>query len=146
MIDGERVNLLELNARFGDPETEALLPRMESDLLEWFGACAEGTLVDYPRDVPFKADTAVYVVAAAPGYPEAPKLGQSFMLHPAAFAGDDYRFAGLRAEKGGWVISGGRVLGALGLGPTADAARSDAYAKLEHAFFEGAQIRKDIGR
>jgi phosphoribosylamine--glycine ligase len=119
---------------------------MESDLLEWFGACAEGTLVDYPRDVPFKPETAVYVVAAAPGYPDSPKTGQPYMLHPAAFAGDDYRFAGLRAEKGGWVISGGRVLGALGLGKNADAARSDAYAKLEHALFEGAQIRKDIGR
>jgi phosphoribosylamine--glycine ligase len=146
MVAGDKISLLEFNARFGDPETQALLPRMESDLLEWLSATAEGTLVDYPRDVPFKSDISVYVVAAAAGYPENPRTGTPFMLHPAAFAGDDYRFAGLRAERDGWTISGGRVLGALGLGKTLEAARTEAYAKIEHALFEGAQIRKDIGR
>jgi phosphoribosylamine--glycine ligase len=146
MIDGEKIAVLEFNARFGDPETQALLPRWEGDLLDWLGATAEGTLVDYPRDVPFSNQTAVYVVAAAPGYPENPKTGTPVRLVPSAIAADHFRFAGLRAEKNGWVVSGGRVLGALGLGADAEAARRDAYAKLEATLFDGVQIRKDIGR
>jgi phosphoribosylamine--glycine ligase len=144
--DSEKIALLEFNARFGDPETQALLPRMQSDLLEWLGASAEGTLVDYPRDVPFADDSAVYVVAAAEGYPEAPKTGAMVRLSPSMLATDSFRFAGLRAEKDGWVVSGGRVLGALGRGATPELARTEAYARLESTLFEGAQIRKDIGR
>lgn len=142
----EKLNLLEFNARFGDPETQALLPRMESDLLEWLGASAEGTLVDYPRDVPFEKDFAVYVVAAAAGYPENPKLGTPVHLGTESLADDHFRFAGLRAEKEAWFVSGGRVLGALGRGADAERARSEAYARLESVLFDGAQIRKDIGR
>ncbi|MBS1962910.1 MAG: phosphoribosylamine--glycine ligase [Bdellovibrionales bacterium] len=146
MIDGAELALLEFNARFGDPETQALLPRMESDLLEWFGASAEGTLVDYPRDVPFREGSAVYVVAASAGYPESPRTGTAVPLTESTLAKDHFRYAGLRADKNQWFVSGGRVLGALGFGGTVDQARTDAYAKLEEALFDGAQIRRDIGR
>jgi phosphoribosylamine--glycine ligase len=146
MVEGEKIALLEFNARFGDPETQALLPRMESDFLEWLGASAEGTLADFPRDVPFSDKIAVYVVAAAPGYPEDAKLGTTVRLVPSAIAAEHFRFAGLRAEKEGWVVSGGRVLGSLGLGVTLEAARDEAYGRLEATLFDGVQIRKDIGR
>lgn len=150
MIDGngsdERIALLEFNARFGDPETQALLPRMESDLLEWMSAVAEGKLVDYPRDVPFTSDASVYVVAASEGYPERPRLGAKVPLTTALFSDDAYRFAGVRSEKETWITSGGRVLGAVGMASTPEAARSAAYGKLEFVLFQGAQIRKDIGR
>jgi len=149
MVDrsnGEKLSLLEFNARFGDPETQALLPRMESDLLEWFSASAEGTLVDYPRDVPFKKETVVYVVAAAAGYPGHPRIGDEVRISPSLVASDFFRFAGLRAEKDGWIVSGGRVLGSLGIGATPELARAEAYARLENTLFDGAQIRKDIGQ
>ncbi|MBC7386973.1 MAG: phosphoribosylamine--glycine ligase [Cryobacterium sp.] len=145
MIDGESLNVLEFNARFGDPETQALLPRMQGDLLEWMGAIAGGTLVDYPRDVPFTDDFAVYVVAAASGYPVNPNLGETTPFTESLISKDDYRFAGLTEKSGHFVVSGGRVFGALGRGNTVGAARADAYAKLELGLFPGAQFRKDIG-
>ncbi len=147
---GGKLALIEFNARFGDPETQALLPRMETDLIEWLSACADGALIDYPRDVPFRNETAVYVVVAAPGYPEKPELGGAVALKPAAIGGDFLRFAGLKSKGENWEISGGRVLGALGLADSVEAARSLAYGHLEEAFaggfFSGAQLRKDIGR
>jgi len=154
MLDGNpesgKLALIEFNARFGDPETQALLPRMETDLLEWLGACAGGTLIDYPRDVPFRSEYAVYVVAAAPGYPEKPVLGGRVKLKSEALGEDFLRYAGLKTDASGWSISGGRVLGALGFASTLDRARSSAYGSLESAFdggyFLGAQLRKDIGR
>jgi phosphoribosylamine---glycine ligase len=142
---GEKISLLEFNARFGDPETQALLPRMETDLLEWLGSTADGTLIDLPREVPFKNDVGVYVVAASAGYPDSPKLGTPVRLKVSTLGQDHFRFAGLRAEKDGWVVSGGRVFGTLGLGPTAEAARTAAYSRIEEILFEGAQVRKDIG-
>ncbi len=152
MIDSSlapsRISLLELNARFGDPETQALLPRMRGDLLEWFFACAEGTLRQMPRDVPFADETTVFVVAAARGYPDRPELGAPVKLSDETLRSDEFRFAGLRAESGaggGWTVGGGRVLGALGTGTDADHARKIAYRNLEPLLFTGAQIRKDIG-
>jgi phosphoribosylamine--glycine ligase len=146
----EKLALIEFNARFGDPETQALLPRMQTDLLEWLSACAEGELIDYPRDVPFGTEAAVYVVAAAPGYPIRPALGGTVRLKPSALRADFLRFAGLRSKGKDWEISGGRVLGALGFGESIEVARTSAYQHLEEAFeggfFEGAQLRKDIGK
>jgi phosphoribosylamine--glycine ligase len=145
------IAVLEFNARFGDPETQALLPRLlpgaKGDLLLWMGACARGSLADYPRDVPFTESTAVYVVAAAEGYPEAPKKGTPVPLDEEVIAEENYRFAGIkRSPPNSWVVSGGRVLGAAGTGATVDSARSEAYRAIEKVLFPGAQIRKDIGK
>jgi phosphoribosylamine--glycine ligase len=145
------IAVLEFNARFGDPETQALLPRLlpgaKGDLLLWMAACARGTLSDYPRDVPFTERTAVYVVAAAEGYPDAPKTGAPIRLDDEILAEETFRFAGVkRTGSAGWVVSGGRVLGATGMGATVDSARSEAYRSLERVLFPGAQIRKDIGK
>ena len=142
----EILNLLEFNARFGDPETQALLPRMETDLLEWLGATAEGNLVDYPRDVPFAKDPAVYDVAAAPGYPANPKTGARLKLTSTILETDHFRYAGLRAVDDDFVVSAGRVFGSIGRGENIERARSDAYSRLEALLFDGVQIRKDIGR
>lgn len=146
MIFEDRLSVLEFNARFGDPETQALLPRMQGDLLEWIGAVAEKNLLDYPRDMPFTNDVSVYVVAAAEGYPERPRIGAVTPLDEKLVAQDHYRFAGLTENAGKWLVSGGRVLGALGRGSDVDLARQDAYTKLELTLFPGAQIRKDIGK
>lgn len=146
MIFDDHLSVLEFNARFGDPEAQALLPRMQDDLLEWMGAVAEKTLLDYPRDVPFSDDVSVYVVAAAEGYPERSRIGAAIPLDERLIATDDYRFSGVTENAGKWLVSGGRVLGALGRGANAEIARKDAYAKLEPVLFPGAQIRKDIGK
>jgi phosphoribosylamine--glycine ligase len=138
------IRVLEFNARFGDPETQALLPRMKADLLEWMGSVARGTLRDLPRDVPFSSDTAVYVVAAAEGYPDAPKKSAT-KISTKRIEGDSLRFAGLSRQGDTWSVTGGRVLGALGMGKDTNTARNTAYAKLEEVLFPGAQIRKDIG-
>ncbi len=142
-----RLSLLELNARFGDPETQALLPRMQGNLLEWLSACADGNLKRYPRDVPFKAGAAVFVVAAASGYPARPETGAKLRLDPEALTSGRLRFAGVQpGAPGEWKVSGGRVFGALGQGPDVESARSEAYRHLEPYLFEGALIRKDIGQ
>ena len=67
-------------------------------------------------------------------------------ITPAALASDHFRYAGLRIENDAFVVSGGRVLGSLGRGETIERARSEAYSRLETVLFDGAQIRKDIGR
>ena len=146
IADSTQVALLEFNARFGDPETQALLPRMETDLLEWFSAVANGTLKDLPRDVPFREETAVYVVAASAGYPESPEIGKPIPISEEVLADRAFRFAGLRFEKKDWTTSGGRVFGVLGFGKTPDEARRNAYGKLERGIFSGMHFRKDIGR
>lgn len=139
------IRVLEFNARFGDPETEALLPRMKGDLLEWMCAVARGTLGELPRDVSFTENTTVYVVAAAEGYPEQPRKGTVTKITQAEITNAVFRFAGLTEQGGKWIVSGGRVLGVLGIGSDVNSARSAAYTKLEEVLFPGAQVRKDIG-
>ncbi len=142
---GSIIRVLEFNARFGDPETQAVLPRMRGDLWEWMSASAKGHLSELPRDVPFTDATTVYVVAAAEGYPDSPKKGTATKISTKQIEGDAYRFAGLTRTGENWTVTGGRVLGALGLGKDVQAARNSAYAELEEILFPGAQIRKDIG-
>lgn len=141
-----KLSLLEFNARFGDPETQALLPRFEEDFLVWLGAVARTSLSDFAHSPRFSKKSAVYVVAACDGYPASPKTGVAIELQPATITDDLFRFSGLKRTSDGWEISGGRVLGALGLGDTADLARESAFLKLESALFQGAAVRKDIGR
>ncbi|MGE0615634.1 MAG: phosphoribosylamine--glycine ligase [Bacteriovoracia bacterium] len=146
--DSGQIWVLEFNARFGDPETQALLPRMRDDLYEWCLAVAERRLKRMPEAVKFEPQASVYVVAASAGYPELPRPGA--VIHcPADFPGaaaaaPRYFISGAKEEAGAWKVSGGRVLGALGLGPTLVHARQAAYENLGKVSFEGMQYRKDV--
>lgn len=147
MIHEEDVWVLEYNARFGDPEAQALLPLMAEDLLEWCEACVDGKLHQRPRAVPMSSQVAVYVVAAAPGYPTAPQTGKvihgvdSWLKTHCGF------FAGVKkTTEGEWLTGGGRVLGALGLGADIAEARTKAFSNLKSISFEGMQVREGVGQ
>jgi phosphoribosylamine--glycine ligase len=136
--------VLEFNARFGDPETQVLMPRIEGDVLDWFEAAASGDLSSLPKQIPFKKEAAVYVVAAAAGYPENPEKGQNISgVIPGA---EGFFFAGVRRAGEALETSGGRVLGALGTGGSIDEARLDAYLRISKVHFEGLQRRSDIAK
>ncbi|GAB4531058.1 MAG: hypothetical protein Fur0018_18700 [Anaerolineales bacterium] len=142
--DGPRV--LEFNARFGDPETQAILPLLESDLLEICLACADGELHTLADRIRWRAGAAVNVVLAAPGYPDAPQKGLPISGLEAPPAGALVFHAGTRATSEGLVTSGGRVLSVTCLGENLAAAREKAYAAVARIHFEGVHYRRDIGR
>jgi phosphoribosylamine--glycine ligase len=145
---GGRYWVLEFNARFGDPETQALMPRIRGDIYPWLEACARGDLAGMPDRVPFADDSAVYVVGAARGYPENPEKGKTITglaALPARHA-EGYFCAGVGAgtHPGELVTSGGRVFGALGIAATLELARKGAYERLGRVGFEGMHYRRDI--
>jgi phosphoribosylamine--glycine ligase len=146
MIKDEEFWVLEFNARFGDPEAQALLPLMSDDLLEWCEASVNGKLHEKPRMVPTLDKKAVYVVAAAPGYPGVPRSGgviQNLNAWTENFQGF---FAGVQKNpEGQWVTAGGRVLGSLGLGDSIAEARTKAFDGLKKIQFEGMQVREGVG-
>jgi phosphoribosylamine--glycine ligase len=146
MIDFQRRKLwtLEFNARFGDPETQVLLPRIDGDVLPWMEACASGSLKSLGDRVPFKKDAAVYVVGAAGGYPEHPEKG--VVIEGAKQGSDGIFFAGVAKHGEKLQTSGGRVLGALGIGEGLEAARLEAYIRFSKIHFDGMQHRTDIAR
>jgi phosphoribosylamine--glycine ligase len=141
--DGPKV--LEFNARFGDPETQVYLTRLENDLLDLLEASVDGTLEK--MELRWRPETAVCVVMAAAGYPGAPAKGAA--IHGLAEAGALPKakifYAGVAPKDGGMVTNGGRVLGVtawdIGLGE----ARKRAYEAVAKIHFEGAQFRRDIG-
>jgi phosphoribosylamine--glycine ligase len=148
-FEQERLMVLEFNARFGDPETQVLLARMDADLYTWCEAVAKGDLSALPVNVPFSKNAAVVVVGAAPGYPEQPEKGAEVFGLPeprATNACPTYFIAGATRQGARWVVSGGRVLGAMGMGLTLEAARSEAYAGIQKIQFHGMHYRSDIGR
>jgi len=143
--DGPKV--LEYNARFGDPETQVVLPRMENDIIEVMLACIDGKLDEI--DLKFKDEAAVCVVLASEGYPVSYKKG--FKIEGLEnFDGRDDIFcfhAGSKiAENGDVVTNGGRVLGVTALGENLKAARSNAYEATKLVHFENQYCRKDIGK
>ena len=140
--DGPRV--LEFNTRFGDPETQALLPRLEDDALELLTATADGRLEDGPVRVDDGA--AVAVVLAAHGYPGTPRQGDVISgLDAAAAAGAEIYHAGTTFGEGGAVVTaGGRVLAVSARGDSVAAARANAYAAAGLITFDGRQMRGDI--
>ena len=140
--DGPRV--LEFNCRFGDPETQAVLPRMRSDLLDICLAAVEhGGLAGVEAE--FVADWAVTLVLASAGYPESSSKGDVISgLGAAAATGAEITHAGTAEADGEIVTAGGRVLNVTALGPGPDAARRRAYDAADEISFEGRQIRTDI--
>ena len=139
---GPRV--LEFNVRFGDPETQALLPRVEGDLGEILLAAAVGGLADSP--VPASGECSVAVVLAAANYPGEPRTGDVIMGIPEALAtGAEVFQAGTAYDVDGELVTaGGRVLAVQARGVTVEAAREKAYAAADLVRFDGEQMRRDI--
>jgi phosphoribosylamine--glycine ligase len=140
--DGPRV--LEFNARFGDPEAQAILPLLEGDLLAALVACTQGRLAD--AALGWRPGYAACVVLAAQGYPAAPRTGDP--ISGLESVGDDVLVfhAGTAWQSGAIATSGGRVLGITGLGTSLQAALEVAYAAAETVSFDGMHFRRDIGR
>jgi phosphoribosylamine---glycine ligase len=139
--DGPRV--LEFNCRFGDPETQAILPRVESDLLEALAAAAAGSLAGV--EVTIAEEAAVTVILASPGYPDAPETGVPIGgLDDAERSGALVFHAGTALRADALVSSGGRVLNVTGVGSSLAEARERAYRAVELLDFPGALYRRDI--
>ena len=144
MLTADGLKVVEFNARFGDPETQALLPRLQSDLLDLLLACARGDLAtaETPR---WSSDASCGVVVASAGYPGSFERGH--VIHGLDTLDDDILAfqAGTRLDVDGQALtSGGRVLTLVALGPTVAAARERVYAKVGRIQFDGARWRSDI--
>ena len=140
--DGPKV--VEYNARFGDPETQVVLPLLESDLFAIMRAVREGRLAE--MDIRWKKGSAACIVLASGGYPEKYESGKLISgLEDAEAAGATVYHAGTKKTDAGYVTAGGRVLGVTALGDTLADAVHSAYAAAEKIHFEGAHMRRDIG-
>ncbi|MBL8745849.1 MAG: phosphoribosylamine--glycine ligase [Phycisphaerae bacterium] len=147
--------VLEFNVRFGDPECQAIVPRMQGDLLPLLWGCAAGPgALASADDVEWDARHSCCIVLASPGYPENPRLGLPItgiaeaekmpdvqVFHAGTRAADSRK----EAEPGALVTSGGRVLSVVALGDTLRQAREKALAAADLIHFEGKQLRRDIG-
>jgi phosphoribosylamine--glycine ligase len=139
--DGPRV--LEYNCRFGDPETQSLLPRLEGDLLEALAACAAGSVAGVALPVSDRA--AVTVVLAGRDYPERGDVGTPIEgIAEAEATGALVFHAGTAVRDGGLVTNGGRILNVTALGDSIAAARAAAYEAASHIDFAGVKFRRDI--
>ena len=136
--------ILEFNARFGDPETQPLLVRMESDIVPLFEACIDGTLEQC--DLKWKPETSVCVVMAAKGYPGSYEKGKEISgLDEAGALPDVVVFhAGTKGEGGKVLTNGGRVLGITATGPDTPSAIAKAYEAVNKIKWDGIHYRKDI--
>ncbi|HEX5308025.1 MAG TPA: phosphoribosylamine--glycine ligase [Solirubrobacteraceae bacterium] len=140
--DGPRV--LEFNVRFGDPETQAVLPRLRSDLVELLLAATDPGGLDGAQ-LQWSSDWAVTLVLASAGYPASSSSGDRIRGLDEVPTGIELTHAGTAARADGAIVTaGGRVLGVTALGPDAQAARAGAYAAAEQISFDGMQLRHDI--
>ena len=147
MLTENGPKVLEYNARFGDPETQVVLPRMKNDIVDVFEACVDGTLDQI--ELEFEDNAAVCVVLASDGYPEHYEKGYK-IDGLDRFDGQDgyYVFhAGSKFDKDGNVVTnGGRVLGVTAKGNTLKEARENAYRAAEWVEFGNKYMRHDIGK
>jgi phosphoribosylamine---glycine ligase len=143
MICADGPKVIEFNVRFGDPETQAVLPRLRSDLVDLFRAARDpGGLAGMSAE--FDDDWAVTVVLASAGYPEGSSKGDAISGLEAAAEVAEVTHAGTAARDGEIVTAGGRVLNVTGLGPDPAAARERAYDAAGRISFDGMQVRSDI--
>jgi phosphoribosylamine---glycine ligase len=145
MLTKRGLAVLEFNARFGDPETQALLPRLSSDLLELLEASVSGRLSEVTPQ--WSSAASVCVVLASKGYPDRAETGKPIVgLAEVAALKDVLAFhAGTREQEGRIVTSGGRVLGITALGDSIRSARRKAYDAVSMIEFDGCYFRRDIG-
>ena len=146
MLTDEGPKVLEFNARFGDPETQVVLPRMQADLVGVFLACDNGSLD--AKDVRWGDDWAVSVVLTSAGYPGSYEKGKVItgIEDAAALEGVTVYHAGTRLDEEGRVLTnGGRVLDVTAVAPTFEEARAQAYAACDLIDFDGKTFRTDIG-
>ena len=140
MVCSDGIKVLEYNARFGDPETQVVLPRLKNDLFDVFEACIDGTLGKI--DFHWSEEACVCVVAASGGYPLKYRKGLPIRIGDV---GDCIIFhAGTAMEDGRLVTNGGRVLGVTALGKTLADARTKAYKAMSNIYFDGIHYRRDI--
>ncbi|MGN0335239.1 MAG: phosphoribosylamine--glycine ligase [Lachnospiraceae bacterium] len=146
MLTNQGPRVLEYNARFGDPETQVVLPRMKNDIVEVFEACVDGTLDQV--DLEFEDNAAVCVVLASEGYPVKYEKGLPISgLETFEDKEDYYVFhAGTRFEGDTIVTNGGRVLGVTAKGATLKEARANAYKAAQWVTFDNKYCRSDIGK
>ncbi|CAN5864708.1 phosphoribosylamine--glycine ligase [soil metagenome] len=142
MVTEDGPKALEFNCRFGDPETQVLLPRLETDLLELMLATNNETLSD--REVVWSADKAVCVVLASEGYPETSSSGDEIKGLEEIPTDVFIYHAATQELEGKFYTAGGRVLNVIGKGPNVIEARARAYAAVEQIHFPGMQYRTDI--
>ncbi|CAA9461374.1 MAG: Phosphoribosylamine--glycine ligase [uncultured Solirubrobacteraceae bacterium] len=143
MVGPAGVRTLEFNVRFGDPETQAVLPRLRSDLLDLLARAARpGGLAG--AELEWDERSAVTLVLAAGGYPDAPRTGEEILGLDAVAPGIEVTHAGTRRAGGRILTAGGRVLNVTALGDTLRSARAAAYAAADAITFEGRQLRRDI--
>jgi len=145
MLTPKGPKVIEYNARFGDPETQVVLPRLETDLVDICEAVIDGTLGDL--DIKWKKGAAACVVMASGGYPESYKKGieMSGLDEKGGVEGAIVYHAGTKLENGKFYTNGGRVLGVTAVDDTLESALKKAYEAVEKISFEGAHYRKDIG-
>lgn len=140
MIDGKEIRVLEFNVRFGDPETQVVMPKMKNDIVDVTEAIIDQRLGNVK--LAWEDDTFICVIMASEGYPGSYPKGR-------AITGLDQCnlvfHSGTKLENDSVLTNGGRVLGVIGNGPTIKEARQSVYAQLESVGFEGAQYRTDIG-
>jgi phosphoribosylamine---glycine ligase len=151
MVTADGPKLLEYNARFGDPEAQAILPQVRADVGELFLQAASGRLTNDTHQLDVLEGYSVCVVAATRDYPAAQSLAIPIVdvgssgTNSTTVPQTEVFHAATTRERNQWHTSGGRVLSVVGSAPSFDAARNAAYARLQQITFEGMQFRNDIG-
>jgi len=144
MLTEQGPKVVEFNCRFGDPETQAVLPLLENDLIELFHATILGKLGEVR--IRLKSDYAVCVIAASGGYPDTYEKGKVIKGLDEVDHDVTIFHAGTHRKNSKFLTSGGRVLGVMGSGPTLKDAIDRTYQNVSKIYFEGMHYRKDIGR
>ena len=143
MITDDGVKVLEYNARFGDPETQVILPRLDSDFTDIVLSVIEGKLDK--ADIRWKKESAVCVILASGGYPKNYKKGLEIKIGDIDKDILLFHAGTKKGEDGKLLTNGGRVIGVTALGSNIEEARKKAYKNIEKIYFENMHFRKDIG-
>jgi phosphoribosylamine--glycine ligase len=143
MIANDKPYVIEFNARFGDPETQAMLPRLQSDLLPALWSCTEGTLTE--SQIAWSKDSSCCVVAAAKSYPESSSKDEPISINNLPSKAVLFH-AGTKLADGKLLTNGGRVLSITALAPSLEAAHNLAYEALKQISFPSIDYRHDIAR
>jgi phosphoribosylamine--glycine ligase len=145
MLTPDGFKVLEFNCRMGDPETQAIIPLLDSDLCDILEACVEHRLQDI--EIRWRPQSAVSVVMASEGYPGVTRGGEVILGIPEAAAAGCLVFQAGTKRMGEWLMtSGGRVLAVTGIADTLGDAAQSAYTGVEKVTFNGAHFRADIAR